>query len=82
MNKIIEIIEDIYKEVNTLSEGNVADYIPELANVSPDKFAISICFVDGTTHNIGDTTDFFCLQSCLKARIAFRRIIQVKWRFV
>lgn len=66
MNKIIEIIDEIYTEVKTLNEGKVADYIPELANVSPDKFAISICFVDGTTHNIGDTKDSFCLQSCSK----------------
>ena len=66
MNKIIEIIDEIYNEVKDLNEGNVADYIPELANVSPDKFAISICFADGTTHNIGDTTDTFCLQSCSK----------------
>ena len=66
MNKIIEIIDEIYTEVKTLNEGKVADYIPELANVSPDKFGISICFVDGTTHNIGDTTDSFCLQSCSK----------------
>ena len=66
MNKIIEIIDEIYHEVKDLSGGKVADYIPELANVSSDNFGISICFMDGTTHNIGDTTEKFCLQSCSK----------------
>ena len=46
--------------------GKVADYIPYLARVSPAKFSISICTVDGQVINIGDYEDSFCLQSCSK----------------
>lgn len=34
--------------------GKNADYIPALANVDPEKFAISICSVDGQKLNLGD----------------------------
>jgi glutaminase len=33
MNKIIEIIDEIYTEVKTLNEGKVADYMPVLAYI-------------------------------------------------
>ena len=38
-----EIIERIFNELKDLNEGEVADYIPELAKVDPNKFAISVC---------------------------------------
>ena len=61
-----EIIEKLFNELKDLNEGNVADYIPELAKVDPNKFGISICKVDGQQIHVGDTNDYFCLQSCSK----------------
>lgn len=61
-----KIIQDIYDELKNLKNGNVADYIPELAKVDPNKFAISICTTNGECFNIGDSDDYFCLQSCSK----------------
>lgn len=47
-------------------EGKVEDYIPQLGKVNPELFGISICDVNGNTHNIGDSNEEFCLQSCSK----------------
>ena len=33
------------KKLKTNNNGNVASYIPQLAEVDPNKFSISICFV-------------------------------------
>jgi len=47
-------------------KGHVADYIPELARVDPDQFALSICFNDGRQISIGDTHTKFSIQSISK----------------
>ena len=43
--------------------GEVHAGLPQFAAVSPNKFGISICTVDGQRFNIGDTEDYFCLQT-------------------
>ena len=63
MQTIEEIIENIYDNLINNDEGKVADYIPQLGKVNPDLFGISVCTVDGNIYNIGDTSEFFCLQS-------------------
>jgi glutaminase len=62
----ISDIEDIYNIVKNNVNGDVADYIPQLAKVNPDLFGISICTVDGKVYNIGDVDEYFCIQSCCK----------------
>ena len=64
--EVEDIINEIYNKLKDNNDGNVATYIPQLANIDPNKFAISVCLVNGKTINIGDTTDDFCLQSCSK----------------
>ncbi|HFX17795.1 MAG TPA: glutaminase [Flavobacteriales bacterium] len=72
------ILESIYKEVNQLSlSGKQADYIPELAKVSPDKFAINITDLQGRNYGIGDISDKFSLQSIAKV-FAFALAYQIK----
>lgn len=66
IDKIKNITTDIYNELLQLDDGKVADYIPQLANVNTESFGISICTVSGEIVNIGDTNDYFCLQSCSK----------------
>ena len=61
-----KIIQDIYNEIKDLNDGKVADYIPELAKVDPNKFAISVCTINGERFDIGDSDEYFCLQSCSK----------------
>ena len=56
----------IYEEVLPNHEGAVADYIPQLAKVNPEQFAVAICTVDGQRFALGDSDVRFCLQSTCK----------------
>jgi len=61
-----EIIREVYEEVLPDESGENAQYIPQLAEVDPDQFAISVTTVDGQHFSIGDADTQFCIQSCSK----------------
>ena len=62
-----EIIEEIEVELKSIQgEGKVANYIPELAKINPDKFAFHISSVDGENYGFGDEDDKFSIQSISK----------------
>lgn len=46
-------------------QGFLPHYIPELANVNPDWFGVSICTVDGQTFSCGDSDQSFSLQAAV-----------------
>uniref|UniRef100_A0AC35TG44 Glutaminase n=1 Tax=Rhabditophanes sp. KR3021 TaxID=114890 RepID=A0AC35TG44_9BILA len=62
-NQISKIYHDLLDETS----GETAKYIPQLARVNPDKFAISVCTIDGQRQTWGDAESLFCLQSVSKA---------------
>ena len=61
------ILKEIYQEIKPeLSRGKVADYIPALANVKKEQFAMSIVLEDGTTYSVGESKRRFSIQSISK----------------
>eukprot|EP00818_Percolomonas_sp_WS_P007446 CAMPEP_0117454562 /NCGR_PEP_ID=MMETSP0759-20121206/10864_1 /TAXON_ID=63605 /ORGANISM="Percolomonas cosmopolitus, Strain WS" /LENGTH=641 /DNA_ID=CAMNT_0005247751 /DNA_START=2277 /DNA_END=4202 /DNA_ORIENTATION=+ len=63
-----EFVEDVIKickESERVQEGKVPTYIPELKNVDPQDFAVSICTVDGQQFSYGDSDVEFTLQAAV-----------------
>lgn len=48
------------------TSGAVADYIPELAGVDPDRLGVVLATVDGAVYAAGDADDYFTIQSISK----------------
>jgi glutaminase len=60
---LVEIAEAVRPLVG---KGHVADYIPKLAAVPVDRFAMAVQTVNGKTYSIGDAGERFSLQSISK----------------
>jgi glutaminase len=58
-------IKQIFEETRKYVQGDVPSYIPELANVNPDWFGISLCTIDGQTFSYGDSDVLFSLQAAV-----------------
>lgn len=60
-------VEEIVSTVRPLlRRGDVASYIPGLANVSPDKFGMCVAMSDGEVYGAGDWQTQFSIQSISK----------------
>lgn len=59
-------IKRLYTEVELNEEGNQATYIPPLAEVNPDQYALSAVSVDGQLLELGDYETDFSVQSACK----------------
>ncbi|MCD6191095.1 MAG: glutaminase [Sulfurimonas sp.] len=61
------IINEIAQEVSPLLvSGKVADYIPALAGVNPNQFAMTLTLFDGTQFSVGQADKLFSIQSISK----------------
>ena len=58
---------DIHRRYRGLDDGEVADYIPTLAEADPDRFGLSLIESAGTVHETGDAAIEFSIQSISKA---------------
>ena len=63
---VTDFLDGVYRELVGDCEGAVADYIPELAVVDPDSFAICLSTCDGTVYEVGDSRKRFAIQSISK----------------
>jgi glutaminase len=59
-------IEALFEEVSANRQGQVATYIPQLARIDPDLFALAVCSIDGQQFTLGDDEETFCVQSVCK----------------
>ena len=62
-----EIIKKVFEKTNNIeSKGELASYIPELANVNPTKFGVHISTISGFNFGLGDFQEKFSIQSIAK----------------
>jgi glutaminase len=60
-------LSDLYQTYLPLTDGAVADYIPELALADPNWFGIAVATVDGQVFEVGNCQQAFTIQSISKA---------------
>lgn len=63
---LTDILQSIFEETKDNHGGNVASYIPQLANIDPELYGVSFCDMSGAITSFGDARVDFCLQSCSK----------------
>ncbi len=62
-----DVLQDIYLKVCAKkNEGEIAQYIPELAKVEPNKFGVAILTTENREYGIGDWQTKFSIQSISK----------------
>ncbi|MFZ9036281.1 MAG: glutaminase A [Francisellaceae bacterium] len=61
-----QLLKDAYDHAILTTSGENASYIPELARVNSDYFAIVVSGVDGSIHSIGDADIPFAIESISK----------------
>jgi glutaminase len=67
MTNYKKIIEDIYFDLKNIEDvGKVANYIPELGDVSPDNFGINITTINKQSFGVGNSREKFSIQSISK----------------
>ncbi|GBQ09904.1 glutaminase [Swaminathania salitolerans] len=67
MAELGRIVTEIVEELRPAVErGRVADYIPPLARVDPQKFGIAVIDASGAAHLAGDAEEAFSIQSLSK----------------
>ena len=59
-------LDQFHAELSGLDEGEVADYIPELAEADPDRFGLALVSMDGHCYAAGDAEVAFTIQSISK----------------
>ena len=61
-----DVCNDVHGRLAALTDGEPASYIPELANVDPDRFAIAAVTVNGLSTRVGHQDHCFTIQSISK----------------
>ncbi|QNO36816.1 glutaminase A [Protaetiibacter sp. SSC-01] len=66
-----DAVENLVREAHAYAretgDGDIATYIPRLAQVDPELFGVSVAEVDGAVHAAGDAEVLFSIQSISKA---------------
>jgi glutaminase len=60
-------LEELHAALASISDGALADYIPELTRADPGWFGIALATVDGHVYQAGESRRAFTVQSISKA---------------
>ena len=60
------LLEQLHRRFSSVTTGQVASYIPELAKADPASFGIVVATVDGHVYEVGDAHRRFTIQSVSK----------------
>jgi glutaminase len=63
---IQDYLQELHARHAALRDGQVATYIPELAKANPDWFGICLVTTDGHVYEVGDSRQYFTIQSISK----------------
>ncbi len=81
-----QIFDKIRKELEKMpAKGKVADYIPELSKVDPDKLGVHLTTIDDQHFFFGDSDEKFSIQSIAKVlslTIAYKQESEKLWKRV
>lgn len=61
-----QVLERLHRQLSEERGGKLASYIPELAQVDPEPFAIALVTIDGMVYQAGDCGRQFTIQSISK----------------
>ncbi len=64
--QIPQVLREVFEEAAAVKDGELAAYIPQLASVDPEYFALSACDTAGNSYAVGDCGQSFTLQSVSK----------------
>ena len=61
-----DYLHSLLESLESVREGEVAQYIPTLATAEPDRFGVALATVTGRLHSAGDDQTEFTIQSISK----------------
>ena len=81
-----KIFKTIYTDLDKIEDqGQVADYIPELSKVDPNRFGVQLTTIEGNKYAFGDSDVRFSIQSIAKVFsyvLAYSRVKSDLWERV
>src|SRR5690349_234726 len=63
---VMDYLNDLHQQFRSVTDGNVATYIPELAKADPNWFGICLVTATGHIYEVGDSRQPFTIQSISK----------------
>jgi len=63
---VADFLAELHRKFAAISDGKLADYIPELTKANPDWFGICLVTTDGHVYEVGDSRVPFTIQSISK----------------
>lgn len=64
--QVLELLESAHRRISDVDEGELADYIPALADAPRDAFGACVAGVGGAVVSVGDARHEFSIQSVSK----------------